>query len=109
MAQILTEYDLSLGETFSTVIDVPANINLAWKSDSVTDSDQVVELEWLVQVEDEDFHLIRSDKRTDIISKLRGNESDNTNVFGINATKLKIKIIPPAGADGNISLWALNN
>jgi hypothetical protein len=107
MALIKEDYDLSGGATFSDVIASPENVNLSWKSTVATDTAQVVALEWWVQVGGEDYHQLPDRRKKDIISKLVGNESDNTNVFGINATNLKIKIVPPSGADGTLNLWAI--
>ena len=105
MAQIKIDYDLSGGDAFSSVVASPGNINLGWKSTVVTNSNQIVALEWWVQAGSEDYHQLKDGNGRAIISKLRGNESGNTNVLGINATNLKIKIVPPASADGTLNLW----
>ena len=43
------------------------------------------------------------------VSKIKGNESDSSNLVGVNATELTIKIVPPAGGSGTLNLWVLNN
>jgi len=111
MTQIKADYDLSGGEVFSDVISEPGNVNLSWKVSGATDTSQVVDLEWWVQVDGEDYHQLPDPRKTgrDFISKIKGNESDNTNIFGINATNLKIKIVPPDGAVGTLNLYAVND
>jgi hypothetical protein len=110
--KIQTDFDLSGSAAFATTaITDPNNANLSWKITGATDETQVVNLEWWIKVGDEDSHQMPHPVRTgDVaISKAKGNESDNTNFAGINATELKIKIVPPSGADGTLNLWVNNS
>lgn len=111
MALILENYDLTDGETFSAEIDIPVNVNLAWKVESSTNESQVIDLEWWGTIEDEDYHKLPDPRilGKTLVSKPIGNESSNDNIFGLNATKLKIKIVPPVGVIGTLNLWAITS
>lgn len=110
--KIQTDFDLSGAAAFATTaVADPNNVNLAWKSTGAP-SDQVVNLEWWVQVGAEDSHIMPNPAQTGkrMISKVSGNESDNTNIAIVNATELKIKIVPPDGGGvGLLNLWVLNS
>ena len=109
--KIQTDFDLSDAAAFATTpTATPGNINLAWKT-SGAPSGQVVNLEWWVQVGGEDSHQMPDPRKSGrkFISKITGDESDNTNIVVVNVTELKIKIVPPAGAVGTLNLWVLNS
>lgn len=110
MAQILTDYDLSLGDVSATVVTSADDVSLSWKSTSVTDPLQVVVLNWMVQVDSEDYHPLKDEHGRNIVSKLKSNVSGSVRVFGINGANLRIDVVPfaSAGSDGTLNLWATN-
>jgi len=111
-AKIQTNFDLAGEAAFATVaVANPANVNLEWKTIGATNENQVIDLQWWIIVGEADSHQMPDPRHTGrrIISKIRGNESDSVNMFGINATELKIWIKPPAGAVGTLNLWVLNS
>lgn len=110
--KIQTDFDLTGIAAFaSTAVADPSNVNLAWEITGATDETQVVNLEWWVQVGEETIHQMPDAKKVGgvAISKAKGNDVDNTNYAGINATSLQIKIVPPADGVGTLNLWTLNS
>jgi hypothetical protein len=109
--KIETDFDLSGIAAFAgTPTATPGNINLAWKTTGAP-AGQVVDLEWWVQVGAEDLHKMPDPRKSGrkFVSKIKGNESDNTNIIVVNATELQIKIVPPSGGVGTLNLWVLNS
>lgn len=111
MALIITGFDLSgTLPKESDVVASPGNVNVGFNVTGASSEDQVIVMKWKVQAEGEDYHDLKDEDSRAICTKINGNESDNVNIFGVNATNLKLEITSQTdNPDGTLNVWAINN
>jgi len=103
MALIVTNYDLSGGNTYSTEVVAPND----WRVTVTVDSAPVRQVTFFhLEIEDEqgNWALLKDDKEHPVQFSLKGNGTTSKNVLVVNAANGRVKIKPPNGATGNVNV-----